>query len=225
MWSRILLKIPSLWLIMKTKQHSKRKINRRRATGGEMAFGEYLTRFGLRPEPGQESRSGVAVLWEICLESALCVFLCLAWFSQSPIYKHLRPCCCAVSFFIYSQPKAMSQIGNCYTAHWCTLHRAAPLLIVWSGLGRWGPAGDPIACNTHTHILAHFYMHACADKHTHTREPRKHRQIGRQNTHTDKMRNKPSNSTNAKKSAETDRYDTATTTNTKWDITHTLVHS
>lgn len=78
----------------------KRKINLTQATGGEIAFGVYLNGFGLGPEPSQENRSAGAVLQEICLESAPCVFLCLARFSQSPIYKHLRPGCCAVSFFI-----------------------------------------------------------------------------------------------------------------------------
>lgn len=54
-----------------------RKINQRRTTGEENAFGVYLSMFGLGPEPGQESGSEGAVLWEICLQSALCVFFCV----------------------------------------------------------------------------------------------------------------------------------------------------
>lgn len=63
--------------------------------------------------------------------------------------------------------------------------------------------------------------------HTNTHEKAKKTQTDRQteHTHADNIRNKPSNSTNTNKSAETDRYDTAATTNTKRDITHTLVHS
>lgn len=63
--------------------------------------------------------------------------------------------------------------------------------------------------------------------HTNTHKLAKKTQTDKQteHTHADNMRNKPSNSTNTKKSTETDRYDTAATTNTKRDITHSPVHS
>lgn len=73
---------------------SERKINGRQATGGEIAFGVYLNCSGPWPQLSQKNRSAAAVLRESC------VFLCLARFSRSPIYKHGRLGCCAVSFFI-----------------------------------------------------------------------------------------------------------------------------
>lgn len=60
----------------------------------------YLNEFGPGPELGQENRSAGPDLREICLKSAMSVFLCLARFSASQICKNLRPGCCTVSFFI-----------------------------------------------------------------------------------------------------------------------------
>lgn len=124
----------------------------------------------------------------------------------------------------------MSQIGDCSTAHRCALHRTKPLplLIVWSGLRRWGPAGDPIACNTHSHSCTFLYARSHTHKHkqsadifllmhsnTHKRAKKTQTDRQTEHTHGDNIRNKPSNSTNTKESAEADRYDTAATTNTK----------
>lgn len=146
----------------------KRKINPGQATGGEIAFSVYLTRFGFRPELGQESRSGGAVLREICLESAPCVFLCLARFSQSPIYKHLRPRCCA---FIFHLVAAQGHVPDWRLLPSTPLHstpsRSPPHRLVWSEemrTCRWPRSLQHTHSDTHRHIhtriLAHFYMHA-----------------------------------------------------------------